>query len=56
MARVMRLMSLPDDAFDDRFFGAEALERNHGVRLTTLEAFAVLAPGQVARHRPARTA
>ena len=56
MARVMRLTSLPDDAFDDRFFGAEALERNHGVRLTTLEAFAVLAPGQVARHRPARTA
>ena len=53
MARVMRLMSLPDDAFDERFYAADALERNHGVRLTTLEAFVA---GQVARHRPARTA
>ena len=51
MARVMRLMSLPDDAFDERFDAAAELEREHGVRLTTLEAFVA---GQVARHRLAR--
>lgn len=39
MARVMALMSLPDDAFSERFDGAAQLEREHGVRLTTLESF-----------------
>jgi uncharacterized protein YbjT (DUF2867 family) len=39
MARLMKLMALPDDAFDERFDGAEALERDHGLRLTRLEEF-----------------
>lgn len=39
LARVMRLLSLPDDAFDEHFHGADALQREHGVTLTTLEAF-----------------
>jgi len=39
MARVMRLMSLPVDAIPERFDGAAALEREHGITLTTLEAF-----------------
>jgi NADH dehydrogenase len=39
MARVLRLMSLPDDAFAERFDDAAALEREHGVTLTTLETF-----------------
>lgn len=47
-ARVMRLLSLPDDAFTERFDGAAELEARHGVRLTRLEDFI---RGQVARHR-----
>lgn len=39
MARIMKLMSLPDDAFSERFDGAAALERDHGIRLTTVEEF-----------------
>lgn len=39
LARIMRLMSLPDDAFSERFDGAAALERDFGIRLTTLREF-----------------
>lgn len=39
LARVMKLMSLPDDAFEERFDGAAVLERDHGVELTTVEQF-----------------
>jgi uncharacterized protein YbjT (DUF2867 family) len=39
VARLLKLMSLPDDAFDETFDGAAALEREHGVRLTTVEDF-----------------
>lgn len=38
-ARVLRLMSLPDDAFDETWHGAAALEQRFGIRLTRLEAF-----------------
>ena len=38
-ARIMGLMSLPDDAFDECFDGAEALEREHRIPLTRLEDF-----------------
>lgn len=40
LARVMKLMSLPDGAFEERFEGAAALEQAYGVPLKTLEAFA----------------
>jgi uncharacterized protein YbjT (DUF2867 family) len=39
LARVMRLQSLPDDAFDEHFHDAHALQRHHGVVLTPLEVF-----------------
>jgi NADH dehydrogenase len=39
LARVMRLLSLPDDAFDEHFHGALGLQRRFGVALTPLEAF-----------------
>ena len=39
VARVMRFMSLPDDAFSERFDGAAALERDYGIQLTSMEAF-----------------
>ena len=39
MARVMRLMSLPDDAFSERFDGAAALTGAYGVPMTALESF-----------------
>ena len=39
VARVMRFMSLPDDAFSERFDGAAALERDYGIPLTSMEAF-----------------
>lgn len=39
MARIMKLMSLPDDAFSERFGGAAALEQRYGVRLTRLAEF-----------------
>jgi uncharacterized protein YbjT (DUF2867 family) len=39
MARILALMSLPNDAFSEGFDGAAALERDHGVVLTRLEDF-----------------
>jgi NADH dehydrogenase len=39
LARIMRLMSLADDAFSERFDGAEALERDYGVKLTRVHDF-----------------
>jgi len=39
MARVMRLLSLPDDAFPEAFDGCAALERDWGVRMTPLDEF-----------------
>lgn len=38
-ARLMRLLSLPDDAFDEHFDGAAELERRFGVTMTRLDAF-----------------
>jgi NADH dehydrogenase len=48
MARILRLLSLPDDAFDERFDGAAALEQGFGVRLKRLDAFI---RERVAEHR-----
>lgn len=39
VASLLKWVSLPDDAFDESFDGAAALEREHGVRLTTVEQF-----------------
>ena len=39
MARVMRLLSLPDDAFDESFDGAAALEARFGLRLQRVPEF-----------------
>ncbi len=39
MARVMQLMSLPDDAFSERFNGATELQRSLGLPLRSLETF-----------------
>jgi uncharacterized protein YbjT (DUF2867 family) len=39
VARLLRLMTLPDDAFDEHFHGAAALEREQGLQLTRLQAF-----------------
>lgn len=39
MARVMRLLSLPDDSFDERFHGAAALEARFGLRLQRVPEF-----------------
>lgn len=39
VARILRLLSLPDAAMNERFDGAAALERTHDVKLTTLETF-----------------
>jgi uncharacterized protein YbjT (DUF2867 family) len=39
VARLMKLLSLPDDAFDETWPGAAALEAQYGVRLTRLEEF-----------------
>lgn len=39
LARLMHLLGLPDDAFDERFDGAAALEQRFGIRLTRLEDF-----------------
>jgi NADH dehydrogenase len=50
LARVMHLLSLPDNAFPERFDGAAELERRFGIRLTTLEAFV---QRQVSAARPA---
>lgn len=54
LARVMRLLSMPDDAFDEHFHGADALQREHGVKLTTLEAFVQRQVEQTRRSAPAR--
>lgn len=48
MARLMHLLSLPDDAFDESFDGAAELERRFGIRLTRLEEFVAV---QVRAHR-----
>ncbi len=48
LARVMGMLSLPDDAYSERFEGAADLERDHGVRLTRLEDFV---RAQVAAHQ-----
>jgi len=48
VARLLQWMSLPDDAFDESFDGAAALEREHGVQLTTVEDFV---RARVAAHR-----
>jgi len=50
-ARILHLLSLPDDAFPERFEGAAELERRFGVRLTSLEAFV---ERQVRAARPTR--
>jgi uncharacterized protein YbjT (DUF2867 family) len=39
MARVLRLLSLPDDAFDETFDGAAALEARFGLRLKRVPEF-----------------
>lgn len=39
IARLLRLMSLPDDAFSERFDEADALQRDYGVQFKTLHAF-----------------
>jgi uncharacterized protein YbjT (DUF2867 family) len=39
IARVLRLSALPDGAFSERFDDAAALEREHGIALTTLAQF-----------------
>lgn len=39
LARILHLMSLPDDAVSERFDGAAALEAQYGLRLTRLEDF-----------------
>lgn len=39
MARIMKMMTLPDDAFSERFEGAEALEAAYGVKLTRVRDF-----------------
>jgi uncharacterized protein YbjT (DUF2867 family) len=39
LSRIMRLMSLPDDAFSERFDGAAALERDYGVKLMRVHEF-----------------
>lgn len=39
MSRIMTLLSLPDDAYDERFHGAAELEARYGVTLTRIEDF-----------------
>jgi uncharacterized protein YbjT (DUF2867 family) len=51
LARILRLLGLPDDAFPERFDGATALEERFGVRLTRLEDFV---RARVGEHRSAR--
>jgi NADH dehydrogenase len=51
VARVMRLLSLPDDAIVERWDGAAALEQRFGERLTRLEDFV---QARVAEHRKGR--
>jgi len=51
-ARILHLLSLPDDAFPERFDGAAELERRYGIRMTPLESFI---ERQVAATRDSRT-
>jgi hypothetical protein len=53
MARILRMMSLPDTAFDEHFDGAVALEQRFGLRLKRVEEFV---REQVAAHRAAEAA
>jgi uncharacterized protein YbjT (DUF2867 family) len=39
MARIMRMLGLPDDAFDEHYGGAAEFEATHGVRLKRTEEF-----------------
>lgn len=39
LARLMRVLSLPDDAFNESWSGCAALEREMGVKMTPVEAF-----------------
>ena len=39
VARLLRMTSLPDDAFDERFGGSQELERRHGFALTRVSDF-----------------
>jgi len=39
LSRMLRLVSLPDDAFSERFESSVDFERELGVRMTTLEEF-----------------
>jgi len=53
LARVMHLMSLPDDAFDERFEGSDTLQQRWGLPLTKLEDFVAR---EVQRSRAAASA
>ena len=48
VARLMHLLSLPDDAFDETFDGAAELEQRFGIRLTRLDEFVA---ARVREHR-----
>jgi hypothetical protein len=52
VARILRVLSLPDDAYSERFESDVDFERNFGVRMTTLEAF-VRRQVEAAGRRPA---
>ena len=39
LARILKMSSLPDDAYSERFDGAPALQREHGITLTPLPQF-----------------
>lgn len=51
-ARILRLLSLPDDAYSERFDGAAALESSFGMRMTRLEDFV---RARVSEHRSLAT-
>jgi len=53
LARILRLLSLPDAAFSERFDGAGALEQRFGLRLKRVEDFV---RERVAEHRAAAAA
>jgi len=52
VARILRVLSLPDDAYSERFESDVDFERDFGVRMTTLEAF-VRRQVEAAGRRPA---
>lgn len=54
MARIMRMLSLPDDAFDEHFDGAAEFESTHGVRLKRTEEFVAEEVALVRSSKPAR--